>query len=454
MKTIILETAVHRNEQRLLLRFDYDVSLIEKVKKLEDAFWSQSKRCWHIPVDSVSLDDLRTKFPDVRFEHRNTSNSITLNITNKTRHEDEEFDIPVYIDERKNIFYCAIPFELKDQFKKLEGSWWHPGARTWSAINSKDNLEELRKIAHSGSYTLSFVNKELNPNSTMPTRGIKQKAPVVVPDSRFERLMLLQNKKESTIRQYKSFVSWFLSEIGEAHPNECSVEHIQKFIHEKVIKQRFGLSQQNGVISALKLYYLAVYDMELNTDDIPRPKRERPLPKVISEEEFLSMLSVTQNQKHKLILMLLYGCGLRRGELCQLKIDDIDFDRGMIFIKGKGNKYRPVNPGTKLLKLIEEYIKSYLPDLYLIESPDRQAYSGSSVGAIVKRAARQAGITRRVHAHMLRHSFATHHMEKGIELRLIQETLGHASSKTTEIYTYVSQKSIKRMPNLLDDLKI
>jgi site-specific recombinase XerD len=221
-----------------------------------------------------------------------------------------------------------------------------------------------------------------------------------------------------------------------------------------VINQRFGQSQHNGVISAIKLYYLAVYDMELNTDDIPRPKRERPLPKVISEEEFLKMVSVTKNHKHRLILMLLYGCGLRRGELCRLRVEDVDFDREIIYIKGKGDKYRAVNPGEKLLSMIGRYIKSYLPDYYLIEGPNKEVYSGTSVGVVVKRAARQAGIARRVHAHMLRHSFATHHMERGIELRLIQETLGHASSKTTEIYTYVSRKSIKKMPNLLDELKI
>jgi len=197
---------------------------------------------------------------------------------------------------------------------------------------------------------------------------------------------------------------------------------------------------------------MAVYNMELNTEDIPRPKRERPLPKVISEGEFLSMVSVTKNHKHRLILMLLYGCGLRRGELCRLRVEDVDFDREMIFVKGKGNKYRAVNPGNKLLALIGKYIKSYLPEYYLIEGVNSLPYSGTSVGMIVRSAAKKAGIRRRVHAHMLRHSYATHHMERGIELRLIQETLGHASSKTTEIYTSVSRKSIKKMPNLLDEL--
>lgn len=164
------------------------------------------------------------------------------------------------------------------------------------------------------------------------------------------------------------------------------------------------------------------------------------------------MYAAMRNPKHKLILMLLYGCGLRRAELCELRVEDVDFDRGLIFIKGKGEKYRVVNPGEKLLKMIGKYIKSFLPEHYLIEGPGRGMYSGSSIGSIVKEAAYRAGIERRVHPHMLRHSFATHHMERGVELRLIQETMGHKSSKTTEIYTYVSRASIKKMPALLDGM--
>ena len=151
--------------------------------------------------------------------------------------------------------------------------------------------------------------------------------------------------------------------------------------------------------------------------------------------------------------MLLYGCGLRRNEVCQLRIDDVDFERGLIYVLGKGNKYRVVNPGKHLQKELKQYLKSYLPKYYLIEGLNGHPYTGSSIAKIVGTNAIEAGIKKRVSPHMLRHSFATHQMEKGTELRLIQEALGHASSRTTEIYTYVSRASIQKMGNLLDEIE-
>ena len=140
--------------------------------------------------------------------------------------------------------------------------------------------------------------------------------------------------------------------------------------------------------------------------------------------------------------------------MCLLRVEDVNFDQGLIYIQGKGNKYRVVNPGEKLLNKIEKYIKSYLPTYYLFEGQGHTIYSGTSLGIIVNWAAVIAGIERRVHPHMLRHSFATEHMERGVELRLIQESLGHSSSRTTEIYTYVSRATIKKMPGLLDHMEI
>ncbi|MEZ5084415.1 MAG: tyrosine-type recombinase/integrase [Bacteroidales bacterium] len=453
MKTITVKRLNHREEERLALYFDYDSELTALVKKLPGRAWSRTLACWHLPVGSISIDELRNYFQGVRIDYCKNETDNPLKTNNHQINLAEDNQILAFIDERKNIFYCAVPYELKERFKTLEGAWWHPGARTWSAMYSKENIEHFKKIMQSVGFSVSFITRDLKHMTTIPVRGIRQEQRIE-PDYRFERFMLMQGKKESTIRQYKSYVTWFLSEQADVNFSENSIEQIQKFIHEKVLNQHFGQSQQNGVISAIKLYFLAVYKISISPEDIPRPKRDRPLPKVISEEEFIKMVSATKNHKHKLILLILYGCGLRRGELCRLRVEDIDFDREMIFVKGKGNKYRAVNPGHKLLLLISRYIKSYLPDYYLFEGVQKKPYSGTSVGIIVRRAAKEAGIRRRVHAHMLRHSYATHHMERGIELRLIQETLGHASSKTTEIYTYVSRRSIKKMPNLLDELKI
>lgn len=443
MKTIRIEAVNHQNEPRIKLMFGYDEALINRIRKIPGCRWSRTMKCWHIP-DAEDAETMLTKLlPDVKIE------------MNKPLQEENNMTIKAETDKRKNIFYIALPYLLKDEFKKLEGAWWHPGARKWSAVDTADNRGQLKSLLEKNGYGLQFCEKEEPAKPLVPQRSVvKGKKKLPVPDERFERMMRLEGKSENTIRQYKSYVSWYLSVQQDKHVAENAAEKLRSFIYEHVIKKQYGQNQQNGVISALKQYYLSVFGIELDNTDIPRPKKKRNLPKVITEEEFELMYKVTRNAKHRIILMLLFGCGLRRQEVCELHVADVDFDRGLIYVKGKGSKYRAVNPGEKLLERLVKYIKSYLPQDYLIEGPDRNMYTGSSIGKIVANAASNAGIERRVHPHMLRHSFATLLMERGVELRLIQEALGHSSSKTTEIYTYVSRAAIKKMPVLLDSMKI
>lgn len=401
-------------------------------------------KCWHIPLIPDAAIMLNRLMPDVKIlsvsEAGNSAENIKM--------------LKAEADKQKGILYVLLPYTLKDHFKKLEGAWWHPGAKKWSALDTPNNRKQLEWFLREEGYGIRYFDKSTPDSRHVLARKGKSGSQKIEPDARYERQMQLQGKSSSTIRQYKSYVSWYLSEQAGEKVDENVSERVKSFIYDHVINNRYGKAQQNGVISALKLYYLSVYNIELDTGDIPRPKKTRKLPKVISEEDFQNMVKATKNVKHKLILMLLYGCGLRRGELCLLRVEDVNFDQGLIYIQGKGDKYRVVNPGEKLLNKIEKYITSYLPTYYLFEGPGHTIYSGTSVGIIVSRAAVIAGIERRVHPHMLRHSFATEHMERGVELRLIQESLGHSSSRTTEIYTYVSRATIKKMPGLLDHMEI
>jgi site-specific recombinase XerD len=445
MKTIIVERVIHKEESRIKLVFGYDDILIGMVKKIPGSAWSRTMKCWHIPEQKNLMELMKEYLPEVRFE-------MVKDVPAK------ENDVQIVIaepDKRKNIIYVNLPYALKDDFKKLEGAWWHPGARKWSAVDNVDNRLQLKSLLEKAGYGLKFQEKEEPEKPAKPSRDSKSnKENLPQPDERFERQMRLEGKSENTIRQYKSFVSWYLSvQTDKQYANDAG-EKVRQFIYEHVIKKAYGQTQQNGVISALKQYYQSVFGIEFDATDVPRPKKKRVLPKVISKEEFEKMYQATRNLKHKVILLLLFGCGLRRNEVCELRINDIDFERGLIYVKGKGNKYRAVNPGSNLLEKLAKYIKSYMPEKFLIEGSNREMYSGSSIGKIVSAAASEAGIERRVHPHMLRHSFATLLMERGVELRLIQEALGHSSSKTTEIYTYVSRATIKKMPVLLDEMKI
>lgn len=181
--------------------------------------------------------------------------------------------------------------------------------------------------------------------------------------------------------------------------------------------------------------------------------KEHKLPKVLSKNEVKSILSSCTNIKHKSILMLIYSAGLRRSELLNLTISDIDYERMVINIKAaKGMKDRISLLSENLLKLLRSYYKEYKPKKYLFEGQNGEKYSPTSVANILRNASLKAGIRKIVTPHMLRHSFATHLLEQGTDLRYIQELLGHNSSKTTEIYTYVSKKAIYKIKNPIDEL--
>ncbi len=178
---------------------------------------------------------------------------------------------------------------------------------------------------------------------------------------------------------------------------------------------------------------------------------DKPLPKVISKEEVKTIIKATNNIKHKCIVSLLYSGGLRRSELLNLRIEDIDSKRMLIKVRmGKGNKDRYTLLSKSILADLRKYYQKWKPELFLFEGPEGGQYAGSSVGKIVSNTAKKAKITKHVTPHMLRHSFATHLLEAGTNLRNIQELLGHHSSQTTEIYTHVSRSSLVSIANPLD----
>ena len=185
---------------------------------------------------------------------------------------------------------------------------------------------------------------------------------------------------------------------------------------------------------------------------IDRPKKDTLLPKVLSKQEMFAIISAIQNLKHRCIISLIYSAGLRRSELLNLKISDLDSSRNLVLIRGgKGNKNRQSIISKELFNHLREYYKKFNPKTWLFEGVNGGQYSPSSVAKILSKASKIVGFSRKVTPHMLRHSFATHLLEQGVSLRHIQTLLGHGSSKTTEIYTQVSTQEIGKIKNPLDD---
>jgi integrase/recombinase XerD len=212
------------------------------------------------------------------------------------------------------------------------------------------------------------------------------------------------------------------------------------------------------VINSIKLFYQNSYGLKsgIIPDDLERPWQGRKMPKVIAKADIEKMLSLTQNLKHRTALTVIYSCGLRRGELISLQLKDIDFERMTVTIlNGKGQKDRVLPLGNKLAGLLKKYIPAYKPKTYLIEGANPgEKYSETSLENIFHKNFAKVKENHNFTLHCLRHSYATHLLEAGTSLRYIQELLGHKSSKTTEIYTYVSMTGLKNIRNPIDDFDI
>ncbi|MGF1560053.1 MAG: site-specific tyrosine recombinase/integron integrase [Flavobacteriaceae bacterium] len=269
------------------------------------------------------------------------------------------------------------------------------------------------------------------------------------PESYLQKLEL-KRYAINTVRTYVPLFEMFINHYKHKELHTITESDIRAFL-QTLIRRNVSNSYLNQAINAIKFYYEVVMGMPNRFYEIERPRQDFKLPKVISKEQVLAIIANTNNIKHKCIVELLYGSGLRRNELLNLKITDIDSDRMLIRVEGgKGNKDRYTLLSQTALTDLRIYYKQWKPKKYLFEGQTNEKYSGQSVLKIVKMAASKSGIRREVTPHVLRHSFATHLLESGVDLRQIQVLLGHGSSKTTEIYTHVATNTFKTIKNPLD----
>lgn len=269
----------------------------------------------------------------------------------------------------------------------------------------------------------------------------------------FTKWMEHRRYSTSTIKTYTHILSVFIG-YSTKTTDEITPNDMISFVNNYIIPNNLSYAYQNQVINAAKLFFREIKNCELNVEAFKRPKREYRLPNVLSKQEVKLILDVPKNIKHRTMLSLIYACGLRRSELINLKISNIDSKRNIIsIIQSKGKKDRIIPLPKSILLMLREYYKAYKPKYWLFEGQkvDSQ-YSPQSLQAVLKQAIARANIKKPVTLHWLRHSYATHLLENGVDLRYIQELLGHSSSKTTEIYTHVSRKSLQAIKSPFDDL--
>jgi integrase/recombinase XerD len=270
----------------------------------------------------------------------------------------------------------------------------------------------------------------------------------------FKNYMNYRRYSSNTIKTYSDALEVFFRFYQNKQLESLTIEDIVYFNSEYILRKNLSASYQNQVINAIKLFYRNRFNRTMEVDFIQRPKREKRLPNVLSKEEVKAILEAHNNLKHKVMLSLIYSCGLRCGELLALEPIHIDSKRNIILIKNsKGKKDRIVPLSQKILEMLRTYYKLYKPKRYLFEGQTSgMPYDKRSLQLVLKQALNKTKIIKPVTLHWLRHSYATHLLENGTDLRYIQEILGHSSSKTTEIYTHVSTNSIQRIKSPFDDL--
>ena len=269
---------------------------------------------------------------------------------------------------------------------------------------------------------------------------------------KYKELLIQKRYSNNTQRIYCNYFKDFILYFKDDDLEKLSIEQINNYILDLIQSKKISISQQNQRINSIKFYYEKILSRNKQYYELHRPNREHKLPKILSKNEVKKILDSCINIKHYCILLLIYSAGLRRSELINLKVVDINSERMLInIIDAKGKKDRVSLLSENTLKMLRKYYKKYQPKEFLFEGAKGGKYSTTSVAKVLKRAATKAGLNKNVTPHMLRHSFATHLLEQGTDLRFIQELLGHNSSKTTEIYTHVSKKSIAKIKNPVDD---
>lgn len=366
------------------------------------------------------------------------------------------------IDEKRYIGLKFYPDKvIHALIKTIPGIKWSDKYSMTYAPNNKIILESIFETFRGEVWVNGqfFFNKRstgkaaISPNiSQFAKRKISDNYRVCPPE--YLQKLTLNKYSPQTVRTYVSCFERFINYYKERELMSINENDIRDYLHI-LIKKGFSNSTINQIVNAIKFYYEIVMEMPNRFYSIDRPPKIKSLPKVISKEEVAAIINNTNNIKHKCIVSLLYSAGLRRAELLNLKLTDIDSKRMVInVISGKGNKDRITLLSQSVLDDLRLYFIEWKPELYLFEGRKNKAYSAESVLNIVKRAAYKAKIKKRVTPHMLRHSFATHLLEDGTDLRYIQVLLGHSSTRTTEIYTRVAINNINSIKSPIDSLHL
>jgi integrase/recombinase XerD len=341
-----------------------------------------------------------------------------------------------------------------NQLKKIPEVRWSQTLAAWYTIHSKENFQTIVNTMRMFGYVDYSGFKTTEPEKITSTPG-----PIIPKETQehldnFKRWMQSRRYSANTIKTYSEAVKSFLLFHHTKKVDQINNQDLLDYNNDYILKNKLSASYQNQVVNGVKLFFRQIEGRKLDIELVHRPKRPKQLPNVLSKAEVKMILEAHVNIKHRVMLSLIYSCGLRRSELLNLKPVDIDSGRNLIIIRqSKGRKDRIVPLSDKILQMLRDYFKMYKPKIWLFEGQySGESYDERSLSNVLKQALMKTQINKPVSLHWLRHSYATHLLEAGTDLRYIQEILGHSSSRTTEIYTHVSTNSIQLIQSPFDSL--
>jgi integrase/recombinase XerD len=351
------------------------------------------------------------------------------------------------------LMQFAYDAEITRIVRTIPGSRYTKTYKGWHCELNKDLLSMiLEKLSPHAQVT--YKMEELFPDKLVPaTAQQHMHAESFFYLEKFKEQMLTRRYSTMTIKNYLHVLKTFLQHYRDKAPGEISQAEIDRYNFNEIVQRRQSVSYQRQFIGVMKLFYSLVPQSKIETEKLIRPRKGHHLPEVFSKEEVNAILSACKNLKHRTMLSLIYSAGLRMGEMLNMKWKNIDFERKMIRIEqAKGKKDRYVGLAERIELMLTEYKKVYPTKEYIFEGQYGGRYSARSLEQVFKKTLKRTGIEKKAVLHTLRHSYATHLLERGTNLRYIQSLLGHANPKTTMIYTHVSKGAVTSVLSPLDDL--
>lgn len=448
------EVVLSLTEKFILLKMRKNDEDIRFLRTLKYARWDAAAFCWVISHKPENLTMIRNYFSD-RLKDPVETPELSTGSAKECSVKPERNTLLVikYNNGRIRLIFNYNK-QLVGLIKEQALYAWDADNRWWTLPHTENILSRLSEFCEETGWAYRYMEslRELNRKPRKNPSEIPNYRQV--PELYLEKLQVLRYS-ENTIRTYVDCFKEFINYYNTKELSELSQPDIQSYLLYLVNERCISTSYQNQAINAIKFYYEKVLKGPRRVYYIERPRKEQQLPNVLSEQEIKSIINSITNLKHKCMIMTCYSGGLRVGELLNLKPADIESDRMQIRIRGaKGKKDRVTLLSARLLELLRQYYKMYKPKEWLFEGQMGGQYSERSVQNVLKIACERVKIKKHVSMHTLRHSFATHLLENGTDLRYIQSLLGHSSPKTTQIYTHITTKGIDQIVNPLDRLTL